>query len=339
MMLSWAGMTGVVSGMNEKGITVTINASKSSIPSQASTPVSLLAREILQYAKNIEQAYAIAQRRKMFVSESILIGSVSDGKSAIIEKSPSKYDIVFSETDHIICTNHFQGEAFKNDKLNIENILGSDSKFRFDRTAELLQAKNTINVNDAIAILRNRQGLGDKGLGLGNPLSVNQLIAHHSVVFKPSQQLVWVSTTPWQLGKFVVYDLNKVFSLTKEQIIKNEEIYTQELTIPADSFLNSSQYHDYLKFLLLTQELKEYSTNKQLLPTSFEQSYIRSNPELFLTYSHLGDYYLQMKDYNRANGFYQTALSKEVAGNDVRDALIRSSMRTSKKMLHDNTGN
>ena len=64
-----------------------------------------------------------------------------------------------------------------------------------------------------------------KDLGMGNQLSVNQLIAHHSIVFKPTQQLVWVSTAPYQLGKFVAYDLKKVFSLTKDQIISGNRRY------------------------------------------------------------------------------------------------------------------
>ena len=87
MSVTWGGFIGVVSGMNEKGLTVTINAAKSDSHGSA-TPVSLVAREILQYAENIAEAEAIARKRKMFVSESFLVGSAEDGKAVIIEKTP-----------------------------------------------------------------------------------------------------------------------------------------------------------------------------------------------------------------------------------------------------------
>jgi hypothetical protein len=338
MMVSWADMIGVVSGMNEKGLTVTINAARSSIPGQASTPVTLLAREILQYSENIDQAYAIARKRKLFVSESILIGSVNDGKSAIIEKSPDKIDIVYPDTCQIVCTNHFQGKAFISDKANIENILGSDSQFRFNRVNELLSEKNTIDVPYAVSILRNRFGAGDSDPGMGNPIAINQLLAHHAIVFKPAKQLVWVSSSPYQLGKFVAYDLNKVFSLTREEIISDHEIYSSELTIPADTFLVSKRYSDYIEYLRMSEELKEYSGRREALPSGFEEKYILTNPIFYMTYVHLADYYRTIKDYGRAYTYCQNALTKQVAGTDQQNELNRLSQKLLKRSKYADTG-
>ena len=132
--VGWPGMIGVLSGMNETGLTVTINAAKSAVPTGSATPISILTREILQYASTIDEAFAIAQKRKTFVSESILIGSSKDGKAAIIEKSPEK-TVLFKgkEANRLICTNHYQSEEFSKDERNMENIRTSDSPYRFAR--------------------------------------------------------------------------------------------------------------------------------------------------------------------------------------------------------------
>src|SRR5688500_12326951 len=94
MMITFGGMTGVLSGMNDQGLTVTINAAKSEIPGASATPVALVTREILQYASTIQEAYDIVEKRKMFVAESFMIGSAKDGKAAIIEKTPDAIDFV-----------------------------------------------------------------------------------------------------------------------------------------------------------------------------------------------------------------------------------------------------
>ncbi len=339
MTVTWADMIGVVSGMNEKGLTVTINASKSKIPLKATTPVALLAREILQYAGDLNQAIEISSKRKLFVSESLLISSAADGTSIIIEKSPDKSDIVYGDNYQIICTNHFQGKAFSNDRLNIENIRGSDSKFRYDRIKELLNDDSTIDVSDAISILRNRKGTGDSDPGMGNPLAVNQLIAHHSVIFKPKQKIVWVSTNPYQLGRFVAYDLRKLFTMTKEQIASGKEITENLLSVPPDPFLYSSHYESYNRYLKLTDEIQKYTSDRLKLPLDFEATYIKSNPELYLTYSNLGYYFYETGDYNKAYEYFMKSLSKEVAGLDERNKLIRISKKALKRQKHEYSGN
>ena len=203
MMVSWGGMIGAVSGMNEKGLTVTINASRSDLPDGAKTPISLVTREILQYAKNIREADSIAGKHEIFVSEAIMIGSLEDNRTAIIEKSPSKTGLFSSNTDFIICSNHFQSDIFSNDKMNQTNIAESSSMYRYKRVLELINNTQKIDVRKAAEILRDRKGLNGKDIGMGNEKSINQLIAHHSIIFKPAKLLVWVSTAPFQLGKYV----------------------------------------------------------------------------------------------------------------------------------------
>ncbi|HLK27182.1 MAG TPA: C45 family peptidase, partial [Puia sp.] len=146
MTVTWGGFIGAVSGMNEKGLTVTINADKTKIPTASATPVSLVAREILQYAKNISEAYEIAKKRKMFVSESFLVGSAADNKAVIIEKTPDTLDMYDPKKDFIVCANHFQSNGLAQTKSNKEQMDESASPYRYDRLMQLLNAngKNTV---------------------------------------------------------------------------------------------------------------------------------------------------------------------------------------------------
>jgi|WetSurSiteA1Bulk_404760.scaffolds.fasta_scaffold00507_9 isopenicillin-N N-acyltransferase like protein len=334
MMITWPDLIGVVSGMNEKGLTVTINASKSSIPRQAATPVTILAREILQYAANIEDAYKISGKRRLFVSESIMVGSAIDHKTAIIEKSPDNSGLFYSGTDRIICTNHFQGDAFANDEINLGNIRGSDSYMRFKRVEELIDRAGKLEIGDVAAVLRDQRTLGDKDAGMGNQQAVNQLIAHHSVIFKPDSLQVWVSTAPWQLGKYVAYDLRKVFNLNLRDVQTRREICTPFLTLPADTFLNTAAYSDYRRYQLMTAQLRQFKKQHQALPDGFTAQYIDSNPMLYLTYVHLGEYYNEIKAFDKAFGYYSEALGRILPGKDEEARLRKVADELYKKSSH-----
>jgi hypothetical protein len=313
--VTWSGFIGACSGMNDKGLTVTINAAKSSIPTDAATPIALLAREILQYAKNINEAVAIAQSRDVFVSESILIGSASDNKTISIEKSPTKMDVYeVPNSNQIICPNHYQGNLYINDMANINNQIESSSLYRSIRLKQLLGDSNTINYTKAAAILRNQKGLNDKNIGLTNEKGLNQLLAHHAVIFKPQDKLMWVSANPFQCGEFVCYNLDSVFANAKK-INARKDINENTLTIPADEFLKTKDYQNFLHF----KNLKHYiqfitkASDKIQLSIQFENAFIQSNPESYYMYQILGDYFASRKNNSKAIDYYKLALTKEIA--------------------------
>ena len=311
MMVTWPGMVGAVSGMNKEGLTVTINAGKSEIPLTAKTPISILTREILQYAKNIDEAIAIAKKRKVFVSESIMVGSAQDNKAILIEISPEKmgvYDV--PNSNQLICSNHFQSEAYKNDKRNESQIINSHSKYRFERMQELFVENPKINPQIASEILRNKEGLQNIALGYGNEKALNQLIAHHAVIFKPKEKLVWVSANPYQLGEFVCYNLDSVFKERKQEpVISFQE---KNLNIAKDSFLETTAFKNYKKFRIEDHKMDLYLKNKTEIPLDFIQDYQSLNPNYWVVYYKAGLYFYQKKYFLLAQENFKKALTKEI---------------------------
>lgn len=314
MYVTWAGFTGVVSGMNDQGLTVTINAAKSDIPTSAATPVSLVAKEILQYSKSIAEAFEIAKKRNTFVSESIFIASTNDGKSYIIEKTPTKTNLYSESRELLVCSNHYQSDLFKSDLSNNKNILESSSIYRKVRMEQLLQQNPKMDHLKAAQIMRDQMGINDVNIGLTNEKSVNQLIAHHSVIIKPEDKLMWVSTQPFQLGKYSCYDLNKVFA-EADSIKEKREINESDKTIPEDPFLHSQQYINYVYFKKIKDYI-QYCTKSEfslIVPQAVIEKFIASNPESYYTYWITGDYYKKSGERDKAIFYYTLALQKEVA--------------------------
>ncbi len=322
MTVTWGGFIGAVSGMNEKGLTVTINAAKSSYPLGSATPVSLVAREILQYAGNIKEAIAIAQKRKMFVSESFLVASAADNKAVIIEKTPDDLDIYDPHKDFIVCANHFQSPGLSGSKKNIEQMKESASPYRYQRMMELLDANGKNTVQKTVNILRDQKGLHNADIGMGNEKAVNQLIAHHSIVFEPQKLKVWVSTAPWQLGQYIAYDLNKVFGL--KGMKTNQEISDSNLTIAADTFLLTPAYKQFEAFHHMKLLIAD---GGQVNPDSL----VASNPQFYNAYVLAADYLYKQKQYQKALYFYQQALTKEVATQKEKDHIIDRIKKLSNK--------
>lgn len=331
MSISWAGFIGVVSGMNDQGLTVTINAGKSKIPLVAKTPISIVTREILQYASNIDEAIAIAKKREVFVSESIMIGSAKDKKAALIEVSPNNFGVYDVEnSSQLICSNHFQSEAYKNDRRNKKAILESHSGYRFDRLQQLLEEEDKVNVKEAVDILRNKKGLNDEILGFGNEKAINQMLAHHGIVFKPEELKVWVSSNPYQMGEFVAYDLNEVFKGREGPTMTS--VSSSEFNIEEDPFIYTQEFEDYEKYRKLESSI-EKSIEDEIIVEVDKLSILKElNPDYWKPYFLVGKYYFEHDEYLKALQAFEMANSKEITTSEDEKELLKLIKKTKRKL-------
>jgi isopenicillin-N N-acyltransferase like protein len=158
---------------------------------------------------------------------------------------------------------------------------------------------------------------------MGNEKAINQLIAHHSIVFEPEKLLVWVSTSPRQLGKFVAYDLNKVFALSGMK--QDHEICDSSLTIAADSFLLTRDYKNFIAYRKYKHDLadgKEINTD----------SLMASNPQFYHTYVLAGDYLYKKEKIRDALRYYRLALTKVIATKKEADYINAQIKKCNKKL-------
>jgi len=316
--------------MNLSGLTITINAGKSNLPHKAKTPISLLTREILQHAHTIEQAIDIAAKRQVFVAESILIGSAEDRKAVILEISPQKLEIY--EVDHergqLISTNHFKSEGYQQDKRNLEQVANSHSLYRFQRVSELIINQKQLNPQKMAHLLRDRMGLQEQELGMGNEKAINQLIAHHSVIFQPEDRIMWVSTAPYQLGEFVGYRLDQIFASKSidEPMVRPDTA----LTLAADPFSKSQAFRNYEHYRTGFNSIQSMDKSQHLTHEELK-NFQALNPSFWKTHAILGKYYADRKQTALALHHYTEAVKLEVSSINERRALLKRIKRLQKR--------
>lgn len=321
--VTWGGFCGVVSGMNQNGLTVTLNALPSEVPTSSSTPVSIIAREILQYATTIDEALTIVEKYDVFVSESFTVVSAADKRAAVIEKTPEKTAIFYPENNQLLVTNHFQSDVYKNAQINLEHLENSESAYRYQRLQELLPATGKMpSPTDMAAVLRDKNGLNNEQIGYGNPMAINQLLAHHAVIFNPLEKVAYISENPYQENFFTAYSVANIAKLAR--VNPQQSVAIDSLQIAPDEFYNSMEY----------KSLRAYRKHKAALQFKIENSQISAvnsaalntliqlNPGYYEAYKIVGDYYFAAGKKEEARQYYKEALAREIPYQSDRDAIL-----------------
>ena len=305
--VTWGGMMGAVSGMNEKGLTVTINAANSSVVLSAATPVSLVARQILQYASNIDEAVVVASKFDVFVSELFLVGSAADNKAIVIEKRPGSQEIYETNKNYIISANHFQSAQNGFSEEARKQKLKTASGYRYNRVLECLNQQKQFDAQDVVKILRDTIGNKGQSIGLGNEKAINQLICHHSIIFYPEKRMFWVSTSPYQVGGFVCYDLNKMAE-EKALVPGTKSVIYSAYIQPENGFL-SKALPRYRQYMNLRKKIHARTIDEKGIET-----FVSLNPDYFDAYEQAADYYMIRNQFAKAQLFYEKSLACVIPG-------------------------
>ena len=293
-------------------------------------------------------------------------GRLADSSSGNSAASLDEASVV----TRVICTNHYQSDRFRDDPVNVENIRVSDSGYRYRRVQQLLDSLGSIDYLKAAAVLRDIRGVDGEDVGYCNDLSINQMLAMHSVIFKPAEKKIWVSTSPWQFGKFVCFDLDEVFgeeglstrgvsgdglsdsaahftgvpgqathsgsrnlSSGEESVhvasvdvnqrtcgagsarhlgctlVGDSGFSDDEMSIPADKFLETEAFRNVLKFKAMQQTLATASKSRREVPADSLALFVSWNPSYYGTYVSVASYLESLGKKAEADEYYRRALT------------------------------
>jgi hypothetical protein len=237
--IAWMGMAGVVTGLNAQGIYVSINAARSDDKGGEGVPVEILVRTILESARSVDEVIALVKKTPVMVPDFYLVGDGKTGESAVIERTPRRLEVrrAARSDGTILLTNHALSPAFGRDAENdrLQRYLTSGARFK--RLEELVKHwRGQIDARKAAEILRDKRGVGNVELGLGNRNALDALIATHSVVVDATSLTLWVATGPHLTGRYVGFDLRKELL---------DEEHAPPPDIPEDNIIGSDELKAY----------------------------------------------------------------------------------------------
>ncbi|MFN7147092.1 MAG: tetratricopeptide repeat protein, partial [Myxococcota bacterium] len=169
-----------------------------------------IVREILEEATSLDEARAILDARRGFVSEGLLVVDGKRGEGAIFEVTPDQVEVL-PAGEAISLANHFRSPALADDAMNVQRMAEGTTVARLARMEELVAA-GPIDVTRAAAILRDRAGPGGAALPAGHERAVNADVASHGAIIDATDRSILVSMSPNLSGGFVRFALDDVLA-------------------------------------------------------------------------------------------------------------------------------
>ena len=197
-----AGLT----GWNESGICFSLHAHFAKKVSLGGVPIFFLGEDILENAKTLDEAIAIAEKFKTIGSWAVNLTSFSEKKSVCLELSGGKTFVQKSHHGVLAHANEFVADALKPDSIHFNTTVNDDSVSRresLEHAGQLL-TKNFTWPKALAAIASHVDFITQTLRVFGNAPSVVTTI--QSVGFDPKEKCIYLSIrqeTPTTFGPYV----------------------------------------------------------------------------------------------------------------------------------------
>ncbi|MCC7535498.1 MAG: hypothetical protein IT379_04770, partial [Deltaproteobacteria bacterium] len=243
--VAWPGMTGVVTGMNAEGVWVAVHGARGGEREGEGTPVVFTTRAILEQARTLDEAVAIAIRDRPMVPHMLVIADGDDGRAAVVERAPGvETAVVWGDGATLGISNHYRSPGLRGDPRNRAVRDTTSTVARGTRMDELLRVhRGRIDATVGVAMLRDRRASETTDRPLGHRAAIDGLLAAHGVVADLTARVLWVSESPHLLGRFVRFDVG---ALRTSEGLARSATAPDEGAIAADPMTSDGRYARFL---------------------------------------------------------------------------------------------
>lgn len=205
--VGWASLVGVVTGVNQDGLVVTVQPGQAADvrATRTARPAALLARDILERAENLDEAIKMIVDTPTLGATGFALIDGKTGRWAVVERSPL-HSAIRRDPGEAAVGDILAAGVFTDDPRNDRASRISPAPSRQSRASRLARSAPA-DVAGALALLRDDRGPDDAPLPPGHRGAVDDPSAVHVVVIDPAAMVLYVSETGAASGRMRAFDL------------------------------------------------------------------------------------------------------------------------------------
>lgn len=205
--INWPGLVGVVSGINAEGVAIMVHPvrTRDVMVTRKAQPVTLLARDVLENAHNLDEAINILKHGTPLGAAAFLVVDGTARQWAVVERSPTRFAVDKNGALPIV-SDVLEAEVFAEDPENDRAKRIQPATMRKRRVARLLRNR-PVEPGQVVAILRDQRDPAGTPLPAGHRGAIYDVSAVHTAIFDASGMVLWVADGPNAGARFRAFDL------------------------------------------------------------------------------------------------------------------------------------